>query len=167
MIIKIISFTTLHMQMQIHWQIQMQADSFVQDTYGFINFLSLDLLHEERDTILAMLTSSQRTAHLVVFKISVGRHPKILTATATGENSTFCLNGRELKCLPPWSNVNFQLILFQNPQILRTISSGHDVVHTPAPFPVWRFIMIIVIVISFAHERKTSPNDWAPELRAE
>ena len=27
--------------------------------------------------------------------------------------------------------------LFQNTQILRTISFGHDVIHTPAPFPVW------------------------------
>ena len=28
------------------------------------------------------------------------------------------------------------------------------------------FIMTMVIVISFAHERKTVPNDWAPELTA-
>ncbi len=47
------------------------------------------------------------------------------------------------------------------------ISSGHDVIHTPATFPVWRFIMTIVIVISFARERKTVPNDYAPELSAE
>ncbi len=38
-------------------------------------------------------------------------------------------------------NPNSQLILFQNPQILRTISSGYDVIHTPAPFPVWGLIM--------------------------
>ena len=29
------------------------------------------------------------------------------------------------------------------------------------------FIMSIVIVLSFAHERKTVPNDCAPEVRAE
>ena len=44
---------------------------------------------------------------------------------------------QKLNCLPPWSNLNSQLTLFQNPEILRTISSSHDVIHTPAPFPVW------------------------------
>ena len=62
------------------------------------------------------------------------------------------------------SMVQPQLTLFQNPQILRTISSGHDVIETPAPFPVWGFIMTIVIVISFATEYKTASDDSAPEL---
>ena len=62
------------------------------------------------------------------------------------------------------SMVQSQLTLFQNPQILRTISSGDDVIHTPATFPVWGFIMTIVIVISFARERKTATKDYAPEL---
>ena len=44
------------------------------------------------------------------------------------------------------------------------ISFGHDVIHTPASFPVWGIIMTMVIVIYFAHERKTAPNDFAPEL---
>ena len=57
-----------------------------------------------------------------------------------------------------------QLTVFQNPQILRTISSRHDIIHTPAPFPIWGFIMTIVIVISFVRERKTVPNDYAPEI---
>ena len=69
--------------------------------------------------------------------------------------STLCLNGLTLTDS------------FQNPQILRTISSGHDIIHTPALFPVWGFIMTMVIVISFAVEHKTTPNDYAPELRAE
>ena len=46
-----------------------------------------------------------------------------------------------------------QQTLFQNPQILRAMSSEHDVIHTPALFPAWGFIMAMVIVISFAHER--------------
>ena len=62
------------------------------------------------------------------------------------------------------SMVQSQLTLFQNPQILRTISSRHDVIHIPAPFPVCGFIMIMVIVISFVRERKTAPNDDAPGL---
>ena len=45
-----------------------------------------------------------------------------------------------------------------------TISSGHGVIHTLASFPFWGFIMTMVIVISFAPERKTVPNDYAPEL---
>ena len=56
-------------------------------------------------------------------------------------------------------------LVFQNPQILRTISSEHDVIHTPAPFPVWGFIMTIVIDISFARERKTALTDSAPEFK--
>ena len=44
------------------------------------------------------------------------------------------------------------------------ISSGYDVIHTLAAFPVWRFIMKMVIVIAFVTERKTVPNGYAPEL---
>ena len=58
-----------------------------------------------------------------------------------------------------------QLTLFQNSQILSTISSGHDVIYIPALFPVWVFIMTLVIVTNFAHERKTAPDDYAPGLR--
>ena len=82
------------------------------------------------------------------------------------ELNSLCPNGRELSYLPQWSNVNFQLTLFQNPQIIRTISSGHDAIHIPAPFPVWGLIMTMVIVISFACKRKTLPNDCASELKA-
>ena len=74
------------------------------------------------------------------------------------------LHGREPNSQPPWSNVNFKLTLFQNHQILRTISSGHDVIYSPAPFSVWGFNMAMVIVISFVRERKTSPIDYTPEL---
>ena len=89
-----------------------------------------------------MLTPPQRAAHLVMFKISIGRDPKNPTTSFNGRNPT----------LP--STVKIQLMSFQNPQILRTISSGHDVIRAPAPFPVWEFIMTMVIVISFVHERK-------------
>ena len=55
-----------------------------------------------------LLTQSQRTAHLVVFKISVCRDPKILPATATVENSTLCSNGRNSIVCPhgPISSLN-------------------------------------------------------------
>ena len=71
----------------------------------------------------------------------------------TVENSIlYAPNGR-LNCLLAWSTINSQL--HGGPQLLHTvvgtqlpwffqnlpnshpISSGHDVIHTPAPFPVW------------------------------
>ena len=107
----------------------------------------------------------QRAAHLVVFKISVGRDPKNPTTSFNDQNFNSLPQWQKLNCLPTWSNLNFELtFFFQNPQILRTISSGHDVILTLAPFPVWGFIMTMVIVISFAFERRTVPNDYAPEL---
>ena len=101
-----------------------------------------------------MLTPPPHVAHLLVFEIFVGRDPKRL-------------NGRISYSSTPWSNLNFRLTLFQNPQIIRMIFSGHDIIHPPALFPVWGFIMTMVIVISFAIERKTVLNDDAPELRGQ
>ena len=94
------------------------------------------LRHEERDPILTMLTPSPRAAHLVVFKISFGRDPKNLNhrrncrelnSQLNGRNSTICLHG-------PISTPNW---LFSKSSNFRTISSGHDVIHTPALFSVW------------------------------
>ena len=94
---------------------------------------------------------------LCVCKMS--RDQKIPTTSFNGQNST--CNGRK-----PNSHLNglTSTDSFQNPQILRTISSGHDIIHTPAPFPFWGFIITMVIVISFAYERKTAANNYAPEL---
>ena len=131
-------------------------------TNGFINFW-LRFFDTRRETQFlkvfrnhTMLIPSWRAAHLAMFKISVGRDPKNPTQSSMVKiqlsslcpnirNSVLCLNDRELICLPAWSNVNLQLTLFQNPQILRTISSGHEVIHTPAPYPVWEFIITMVI----------------------
>ena len=125
--------------------------------------------HEEKDIILTMLTPRQCAAHLVVFMISVGRDPKIPTTSFNGQNltphgriSNSRLNGRNSTlCLHGLISTDS----FLNLQILRIISSGHDIIHTPDPFPVGAFIGTMVIVISFAHERKTAPNDYAPELK--
>ena len=114
----------------------------------FINFwLRFMVTRRERhSSYKSMLTILRwRAAHLVMFKISVGRDPKNPSMSLNGRNSPLCLHG-------PISTS--QLTLFQNRQILRTISSGHDVIHTPASFPVWGFIMTMVFVISFTHERK-------------
>ena len=102
----------------------------------------------------------QCAVHLVIFKISVDRDQKNPTTSSTARIQ-LSIQWLRLNSLPPWSNsmVQFATLnsLFQNPQILRTISSGHDVIHTPVPFPVWGFIMTMVIVISFVHECKTAP----------
>ena len=77
-------------------QIQIQADSVVSDTNGFINFWLQSLVTRgERQFLKSyanniMLTpphSAPRVAHLVVFKMSAGRDR---------ENSTSCLKGRRL-----------------------------------------------------------------------
>ena len=75
----------------------------------------------------------QRAAHLVIFKISVSRDLKNPTTSSTAQIQV-SRQWQKLNSLPPWSNLNSQLTLFQNPQILRIISSGHDVIHTPAHF---------------------------------
>ena len=71
---------------------------------------------------------------------------QLQSSTSMADNPTICLHG-------PKSTPNS---LFKNLQILRTIASGHDVIHTPASFFIWVF-MTIVIAISFAHERKLYP----------
>ena len=102
----------------------------------------------------------QRAAYLVMSKISVVRDPKNTTTSFNGQNPT--PNGRI-----PNSRLNVPISTdsFQNPQILWTISSGHVVILTPAPFPVWGFIMTMLIVISFAHEHNTATTNYALELR--
>ena len=70
--------------------------------------------------------------------ISASRDPKNITAR---------LNGRELNCMPQM--VESQLLSFQNPQILRTISSGHGVIHTQASFHVWGLLWQIWLSYPF------------------
>ena len=63
-----------------------------------------------------------------MFKISVDRDPK--------PNYIFQRSWFNSRLNGPISTLSFQ-----NPQILQTISSGQDVINTPASFPVWEFIM--------------------------
>ena len=71
--------TLIHMQKHT---IQIQGDSVVQiRTYN--KLLASIFRHEERDTIPTMLTPFQRAVRLMMFKISVGRDSKNLTAVAT------------------------------------------------------------------------------------
>ena len=90
----------------------------------------------------------QRVAYLVTFKISIHLRrsgPEKLKRHRNGRKLNSLLQWQELSCLAPWSNLNSQLTIFQNPQILRTISFGHDVIHTSASFPVRKKITIVII----------------------
>ena len=78
----------------------------------------------------------KHAAHLVMFKISVCRHPKNPSTFSTAQ-SQLQLNGRELNSLSTWSNVNPQLTSFLKSSNSQPISSGYDVIHTPASFSVW------------------------------
>ena len=110
----------------------------ISDTNGFINFWLWSMVTQGETQFLkaytshTMLTPPQRVVPLVMIKISIH------LCQSRSEKFNRNLNGRKLYWLQ-WSNT--QLTSFQNPQILRIISSGHDVIHTPAPFPVWGFIM--------------------------
>ena len=94
-----------------------------------------------------LLTGSQLSSSMVQPQNSQ-LHCRTPTSQHKGRNSasyhygrtptsTVCLNGRQPNSLSTLFKLNSQLPLFQNLQILRTIASGHDVIHTPASFPIW------------------------------
>ena len=104
-----------------------------------------------------------------VRQISWCLRSQFISASRDAKNSILRLNGRIPNYSTPWQRTQLSAYMiqsqlstnsFQNPQIIRTISSGHDVIHTPVPFPVWGFIMTMVIVITFVREHKTVPNDY-------
>ena len=162
-----ISITTVIQYIHKYKYRRKQANSIVSDTKGLFISSFGPWRHEEWGTILTMLTPSRCAAHLVVFKISIHlcwSRPEKLNRRRNGRKLNSMPQWQKLNFLPQWSNLN-SFFFFQNPQILRTISSGYDVIHTPAPFPVGGFIMTMVIVTSFVSENKTATNDYAPELK--
>ena len=115
-------------------QIQIQADSVVSDTNGLlISWFRFMATRGERHNSYYADTHPNVRCILWCLKsqfISINRDPKNPTTTLNGRNPTLA------------SLVQSQLMSSQNTQILRTIFSGHDVLQTSAPFPVWGFIMI-------------------------
>ena len=124
---------------------QKQADSVVSGTNAFINFW-LRLFNTRRERHNSYYANHpQRSAHLVEFKISVGRDPKILIAAATEENSTTRLHGRNssldlhsqmstpqlyasmaknsLLCLHGPISTLFKILKFSGPSLLGMTSS--------------------------------------------
>ena len=121
------------------------------NVYQLMDFLR----HEEGDTILkglsyhTMLTTPEGSVHLVEFLISIhlrssgpeklNRMPqrsKPQQLNSMVVNPILYPTMAETKLSPAWPTVNSKLIVSQNLQILRTIASGHDVIHTPATFPI-------------------------------
>ena len=130
----------------IQIQILKQADSDVSDTNGFINFLTSaysDTRRERHNSYNA--NYPQRAVHLVMFKISVDRDPKNPTTSSTVKIQ-----------LPTDSfskSSNFQDYLLR--------AWLHPHYRTTSYL---EFIMTMAIVISFARDCKTVPNDYAPEF---
>ena len=92
--------------------------------------------NEERDTMLKGLCK-----------------PYYADPTLNAQQILWCLRSLPLeirKTQPLPSTVNLNSLSFQNPQILRTISSGHDVKYTSASFPVQGLLWQMMIVISSA-----------------
>ena len=134
----------------------------------FYKFLASVLRHEEREreTILNMLTIlSDPTNALRIpwclrsLSVEIWKTQLHLQWSRSNPQLSTLPQWQKLHSLPPWSNVSFQQTLFQK------TSNSQD--HL---FRAWRyphpslisclgFIMTIVIVISFAHERKTVPNE--------
>ena len=152
MIYNLVTSITTVLQIHIHIQSNTNADTGRLSCFRHKRFywlLTSVHWHEERDTILTMLTIPN-AAHLVVFKISVGRDPKTPTASSTvensilyapmAENSNVCLHGSisTLNCRV-FEILKFSVLLFW-------------VWRHPCSSPIFclGFIMTMVIVISFA-----------------
>ena len=134
-----------------------QADSLLFRYELFINFwLRFFDTKRERDTILTILTIPN-IRHISWSNLNFSPSWSDLTSHHHGRTptshhygraptsqhhyrtptSTVCLWGRQPNCLLTFSKVNSQLTWFFKSSILRTIASGHDVIHTPASFPIW------------------------------
>ena len=155
------AYTITHMQIQ--------ADFVVSDTKALLiswyrSMATRGERHNSQKSLLTILCwpcyadHPQREAHLVMFKISI--HLR----RSRPEKLNCRRNDRKLNSLPQWSNLNFSTDSFSKS------SNSQD--HL---FWAWHhlhssliscleFIMTMVIVISFAHERKTIPNDYTPEF---
>ena len=73
-------------------------------------------------------STSQLYGRTPILNIMVGT--QLRQPASIADSPTACLPGSK-------STPNS---LFQNLQILRTIASGHNVIHTPAAFPIWSLL---------------------------
>ena len=124
--------------------IQIQADSVVSDTNGFINF---------------WLRSFNRRRETQIIKAYVDPHPNVRCILWCLRFHLCCLRSEKLNHYLQRSTSTHCLF-----NILK-FSSGHDVIYIPAPFHVWSLLWQIMIVVSFPRGGKTAPSDDAPGQR--
>ena len=126
-----ISITTVDIHMQKHRRTQIHKRLRCSGTnvYWLLDFFR----HKERER-----------QFLKVFRIILCRQNSQLsgrtpTSQQHGRNSTsiVCLNGRQPNCLFTWPKVNLPTSSFSKSPNSQPIASGHDVIHTPATFPIW------------------------------
>ena len=144
----VISITTV---LQIH--IQIQSNTQHKCMYScrrvllfryerFINFLTSVLRHEDRDTILAMLSilSDATNVRRILWcfgSLSVEIRKSQLhlsTANPNSQLSSLYPNNKELNYRRSWSYLNFSTAVFLKSSNSLLISSGHDVIHAPTHF---------------------------------
>ena len=140
-----ISITTIIL---IH--IQILADFVVSDTNGLIKFWLRSFDMRKETQLLKAYANHTMLTQIPTRGASCG---------IWDLNSSLSVENRKSQPLP--STVDLNYVSFQNPQILRTISSGHDVIHTSAPFPVGGLLWQMMI----PRRRKTAPSDYASEIR--
>ena len=148
----VISITTVHIQM--HIQIQYTGGHCRFRYERFINFWLRSIATRGERPNSYNVNNPQRAAHLVMFKISVGRDPKNSTTSFNGRNSTLCPMAENLTlCLHgPISTLNwlfFKILKFSGPSNLGMTSSTLQL-HFLSGSLLWQ----MVIVISFACEHK-------------
>ena len=96
-------------------------------------------------------------------KISVSRDPKKPSTSFNGQNPTLpsTVEDPTTTSTVKIQLVFFKILKFSGPSLLDMMSSTLQP-HFLSGGLLWQ----MVIVIFFAHERKTAPNDYAPELFA-
>ena len=152
-------------------QMQIQADSVVQvRTVLLTSDFGSSTQGERHNSYYADHTiwPHKCTAHPMMFKISVGRDPKNPTTSSMVKiqfSTSNSMAGTQLpacmvQCQP--STDSFSKTSNSQDHLCRAWRHQHS-----SPISCLGFIMTIVVVISFAWERKTVSNDCAPELRAE
>ena len=114
---------------------------FCSGTNAFINFW-LRFFDTRRETQFLIcwpyyLTPQTHSGSCDVYDLCRLRSAKLQRHASTIENSILCPNGRDsIVCLHGPISIS-QLPWFLKSTNSQPISSGHEVIHTPALFPIW------------------------------
>ena len=118
--------------------------------------------HEERDTLLSMLTPPQHVVHLVMFKISVGRDPKNSTASFNGQNPTLVSTAKDPTLTPMVQSqlTLLQILKFSGPSLPGMTSSILQPHFLSGGLYYDKWWLSYSLRASV-----TAPNDYAPGLK--